>query len=252
MKVHVIHGAPLSGKSTYVENHKGPNDLIYDFDLIMSAISGLPKHAHNKNLLSYVVNIRGVIINQLKDEQNVDNAWIITTRVSSSLRNELKGLDVEYIEIEANVETLRKRLEETPGDRDKKTWERAINEYLIIEKGCFEFQVDIEGATDEMQERHLKAINDDEENIFYKSWAWQKKRLKILERDNWECQRCKVLGRVRKADTVHHIKELKDYPELGMADENLISLCFSCHNFTHARFGERESRGGRMGIPERW
>jgi len=32
---------------------------------------------------------------------------------------------------------------------------------------------------------------------------------------------------------VHHIKHLKDFPELALVDSNLESLCFTCHNEEH-------------------
>ena len=43
------------------------------------------------------------------------------------------------------------------------------------------------------------------EEKFYKSSAWEKKRLEILERDNYECQVCKAGGGFAPATTVHHI-----------------------------------------------
>lgn len=100
-----------------------------------------------------------------------------------------------------------------------------------------------------MEDRYLRAIEKGREDIFYNGRPWRNKRKQILERDNFECQRCKEQGRVSKADTVHHIKELKDNPELGMKDKNLISLCFRCHNIVHERF---EGREPRVDIPERW
>jgi 5-methylcytosine-specific restriction enzyme A len=32
---------------------------------------------------------------------------------------------------------------------------------------------------------------------------------------------------------VHHIEELSDKPELALNEDNLISLCNSCHNKEH-------------------
>jgi 5-methylcytosine-specific restriction endonuclease McrA len=68
---------------------------------------------------------------------------------------------------------------------------------------------------------------------FYLSAAWLHKRDKILERDHYECQKHKKQGRFAKATCVHHIKHLKDRPDLALADDNLISLCDSCHNEEH-------------------
>ncbi len=103
-----------------------------------------------------------------------------------------------------------------------------------------------------MDKKLLQAIKNGREDIFYNSRTWRNKRKQILERDNNECQICKKEGKFKPADTVHHIKELKDYPKLALIDSNLISVCFSCHNIIHERFGEQKSRGEKMGIPERW
>lgn len=74
---------------------------------------------------------------------------------------------------------------------------------------------------------------------FYKSRKWQRKRIDILQRDNYECQWCKQQGKVvSKYDTtliVHHVTELKDRPDLKMEDSNLITVCFNCHEIHHER-----------------
>lgn len=84
-----------------------------------------------------------------------------------------------------------------------------------------------------MNKKLLKAIQEGREDIFYKSWTWQKKRLDILDRDNNECQMCKELGEVGKGEVIHHIKHLKKYPALGLTDTNLITLCFNHHVEVH-------------------
>ena len=70
---------------------------------------------------------------------------------------------------------------------------------------------------------------------FYHSVAWEKCRLLALERDNFLCQDCLKNNKITPADMVHHIKELKDYPQLSLTLSNLISLCNSCHNKKHIR-----------------
>lgn len=77
-------------------------------------------------------------------------------------------------------------------------------------------------------------------NPFYLSRVWKDKRLEILERDNYECQWCKAEGHVTTTDhsilEIDHIKELDDYPELALDDDNLRTLCKDCHNKRHERF----------------
>jgi len=40
----VVCGQPGSGKTTYVERFKAPNDLTWDYDVVMADITGLPLH----------------------------------------------------------------------------------------------------------------------------------------------------------------------------------------------------------------
>lgn len=68
---------------------------------------------------------------------------------------------------------------------------------------------------------------------FYNSTPWKHARLKALERDNNECQKCKSRGLYNEAECVHHKKHVKQYPQLALELDNLISLCNECHNQEH-------------------
>ncbi|EJS13420.1 hypothetical protein IKS_03499 [Bacillus cereus VDM062] len=81
----------------------------------------------------------------------------------------------------------------------------------------------------------IQLIRDDKLMKFYKSREWRELRLKALKRDNFECCMCRDKGKYRKADCVHHIKEVKEYPELALTFDNLMSLCNTCHNEVHDR-----------------
>ena len=48
------------------------------------------------------------------------------------------------------------------------------------------------------------------------------------------------------------IQELKEHPELGLEDDNLISLCKSCHNVRHGRTPKRCPRKKKPVSEERW
>lgn len=71
--------------------------------------------------------------------------------------------------------------------------------------------------------------------IGYKDRRWIRKREVILKRDEYLCQECKRYGKSKMAEQVHHINPLEDYPELGLLDYNLISLCTKCHDKMHDR-----------------
>lgn len=110
-------------------------------------------------------------------------------------------------------------------------------------------------------------MTDKEAKGFYNSSAWKLKRMQILERDHYECQDCRkrlkdavaagvaLRGeerKIRRAEEVHHIQELKEHPELGLEDDNLISLCKSCHNVRHDRTPKRCPRKKKPVSEERW
>jgi 5-methylcytosine-specific restriction enzyme A len=79
-------------------------------------------------------------------------------------------------------------------------------------------------------------------NKFYNTKAWKKKRLYILNRDGYLCQECRKYGRNTEAKIVHHIIEVEDQPELKLKNDNLISVCPSCHNKEHPEKGGHRIR----------
>lgn len=104
--------------------------------------------------------------------------------------------------------------------------------------------------------RHL--IMNDELIRFYKSAIWLKVRQDILERDKWECQLCKTRGGftiLRKNAFIHHMAELKTFPETCLKYDNLVTLCFNCHEETHERISMRpivEQTFENFDSSERW
>lgn len=110
-------------------------------------------------------------------------------------------------------------------------------------------------------------MTDKEAKRFYNSKEWKKKRLDQLEKDHYECKDCikrlkeaKAKGiqlygedrEIRRATQVHHEKELKEYPELGLDDDNLTSLCTQCHNIRHGRNPKRFVKRKKRLTEERW
>lgn len=60
---------------------------------------------------------------------------------------------------------------------------------------------------------------------------WQKKRLKILERDDWTCQHC---GEDIKTLHVHHLLYSNMENPWDTPDIWLVTLCQDCHEYDHA------------------
>lgn len=98
----------------------------------------------------------------------------------------------------------------------------------------------------------IKEIEKGNTEVFYKDSRWLKKRKDILSRDRFECQLCKREGRVGKGECVHHIKHLKDRPDLALVDSNLVSLCYTCHNRVHPEKLHSNDRARGYTNKERW
>lgn len=57
---------------------------------------------------------------------------------------------------------------------------------------------------------------------------WQKKRLEILERDDWCCQCC---FDTENTLSVHHVKYIKGREPWDYDESYFITLCSSCHGY---------------------
>ena len=60
---------------------------------------------------------------------------------------------------------------------------------------------------------------------------WQKKRLRVFNRDKWKCRKCKDTETTLH---VHHLKYTKRYPYNELMG-NLITLCSRCHKKAHKK-----------------
>ena len=67
---------------------------------------------------------------------------------------------------------------------------------------------------------------------------WQKKRLGILDRDDWACQHC---GSKDRTLHVHHIK-YESHDPWETDDKWLLTLCAECHEY------DRDYRDRNVGL----
>lgn len=109
-----------------------------------------------------------------------------------------------------------------------------------------------------MIKKLIEGIKKGNTHYFYTSRTWRRKRKEIIKRDNNECQICKANGKAATGTKeepliVHHIKELKDRPDLCLTDSNLLTVCNDCHeNVCHPkRLGKYQEKKGFTN-EERW
>lgn len=107
--------------------------------------------------------------------------------------------------------------------------------------------------------RLKKWISEGDTQPFYITTEWRKARLKAMELWHFECYRCRYIkqpSELSEATMVHHVKPVKDYPELALSlfiTENgrsviqLMPLCFNCH----AAMESKAVRANEQ-YPEKW
>lgn len=98
-----------------------------------------------------------------------------------------------------------------------------------------------------ISQRRLKQlvllIASGREDEFYSWPEWrgpEGQRAAVLKLDRYECQHCKAKGRYRKGYIVHHVKHLRDRPDLALSvwdedtgERQLVTLCKPCHEEEH-------------------
>jgi hypothetical protein len=63
----------------------------------------------------------------------------------------------------------------------------------------------------------------------YQDPRWQQRRLEILQRDQWTCQRC---GQREHSLQVAHLGYLPDWPPWELPPQQFCTLCRPCHTAT--------------------
>jgi hypothetical protein len=72
----VVCGPPGAGKTTYVNDHRAPGDLIWDFDSVMQAITGMQIHRTPGYAVGYAVAMREAFYLEAKRPLG-HRVWII-------------------------------------------------------------------------------------------------------------------------------------------------------------------------------
>lgn len=95
--------------------------------------------------------------------------------------------------------------------------------------------------TETQLKRLRQLIDRGEETRFYSWKCWERLAAYVKTGlDHSECQKCKTRGKYAPAEIVHHVKHLRDRPDLALSiwdpetkERQLISLCRACHELEH-------------------
>lgn len=131
-KIKVVWGAPCSGKSTYAKEHMGERDLVYDYDSLVTALTGKQGHRVEKSRAHQLaLAIRGLYCKITAEDADIGDAYVLTRRPSGYLQSALsKYQGVEYIHLDTSREECLARLQTDDSREDKEAWAAIINEYF--------------------------------------------------------------------------------------------------------------------------
>ena len=128
-KVYLVYGCPASGKSTFVKQNQGRNDLIICIDRLYQAISGLGERDKPNALFTNIRTVYNQLLDQVKTRYGKwQTAWIIGGYADKYKREKIANeLGAELIYIECDKEEAIARIKQ---DASIKNIEKEYIDYV--------------------------------------------------------------------------------------------------------------------------
>lgn len=121
MTVTLVAGPPAAGKSSYVAERLRPGELVWDYDTVMAAVTGLPMWHRSPSGHRAVMRIRQTVA-----ELRPPVDWWILSAPTRAERDGWREVGARVVVVLAPVDVLIERVRDRP-DRDG--WEQAIGRW---------------------------------------------------------------------------------------------------------------------------
>jgi hypothetical protein len=127
--VYLVYGSPLSGKMSFVRQTMHRSDLVVNMDSIYTAISLLPEYDKPNNLLSNVIAVRNLLIDNVKTRYGKWNdAYVIGTYPDKYQREYIADeLGAELVFCDASREECINRLN---WDEARRLYKSEYTQYI--------------------------------------------------------------------------------------------------------------------------
>ena len=134
VQVILVAGSPLAGKTTYVKQNKGKNDLVYDYDAILAAMTGEELYHRPAWSIDLMLDIRETVMKYIEKTTLLSKAWIIATAPRIQQRQYFKErLNAKVIVVNPGKQTCLQRLQNN---------KRTSDYYEVITKWYNDYEYD--------------------------------------------------------------------------------------------------------------
>jgi len=120
-QVYIVYGAPFAGKTSYIKEVAGADDIICEIDRIYQCISINSRYNKSNKLKSNVFDIRDLILEQIRLRRGKwNNAYVIAGLPSKGERERLiNKLNAREVFIDTDKDTCITRALEQFGSKEK-------------------------------------------------------------------------------------------------------------------------------------
>lgn len=213
-KIKVVWGAPCSGKSTYARDHMQDADLVYDYDSLISAMTGKSGHRAEKSRAHRLaLAMRNLFIKISAEDTEIQDAYVLTRRPSQYLQTVLDGCEVEYIHLDTSREECLARLQTDDSREDKEAWAKIINDYF-------------DGGGENVPKNKIEIYLTEEIQPDWEEWDAQNYKWVPVESPTSQNHFLKVLGDAAAGDEVHlYINSLGGSVKEALGIYQLLRRC---------------------------
>lgn len=108
----VVTGPPGAGKSSYIQAHAKPTDIVIDLDLMALAMAGpgADHHNHHPALLRVVHRARQAAIHEAEQVMGTVDVWVIHTMPQAKARARYKRLGARIVTVDPGEAVVRQRV----------------------------------------------------------------------------------------------------------------------------------------------
>jgi len=130
--VNIVHGAPASGKTTYVKKHMGKYDVVFDFDYIRMALMLSTEKPNTPDTIKYAIDMRDVFYQAVEERRHYsESIWIIVTMPKGYERRRLaERLKANLIHIDTDEQNCLDRAKNDINRYDKEKQSVIIERYF--------------------------------------------------------------------------------------------------------------------------